>query len=181
MKIFSLIFIFCTLFSEGLYASDKEDKIISLIRDNYVQINSNIGKFRLVTKEFSGESTEGGSAEIYYKDKTAVKIVITYYGEMGKSIEEYYFSEEKLIFVFVRDYQYNRPIYFDAQYASENNDEAFDIEKSKVLESRYYFHNEGLIRWIDEDKKKMNKKTEKFIQKEKSIKEEMKRIREMIK
>lgn len=58
---------------------------------------------------------------------------------------EYYLIKEKLSFIFEQHYSYNRPIYYDAKTAKEDNDEAFDFKKSKRTETRSYFDNDKLI------------------------------------
>ncbi len=134
--------------------------IIRDIRTEYKLTNSD----RLLTKdsiELSNQSTESGQL-ITLKDTNGNirKLIATYYGESGKLIDEYYLSNNKLIFYLTRQFIYNRPIYWDMNKAKENNDsEVFDISKSKIIENRYYFDsNEKLILFIDKDKKNIRAK-----------------------
>ena len=64
-----------------------------------------------------------------------MKIVANHYGEGGKSYEEYYYNVGKLIFMFRNDQHYDKPL------------------SGKVVrteESRFYFDNDRLVRWVDE-------------------------------
>ena len=64
-----------------------------------------------------------------------MKLVVNHYGEMGSTLEEYYYSDSKLIFVFEKVSHYNKPM---------------SGKVVRTVENRYYFDNENLIRWIDE-------------------------------
>lgn len=72
----------------------------------------------------------------YFDVPSIMKIAATFYGEIGKASEEYYYWENKLIFVLRTDYRYNKPL------------------SGKVVRTtvdRFYFSNDKLIRWIDEN------------------------------
>lgn len=68
----------------------------------------------------------------YFDGPTIVKVVATYYGETGKSLEEYYFADEKLIFVYRKESRYNRPLSGKVVHSFEN---------------RFYFAKDRLIDW----------------------------------
>lgn len=144
-----------------------EEEIISDIREKFGAINYNINSYRKEKKDLMGESTEGGKLEGYYKNGELKKIVTSYYGEMGKLIEEYYFWGNDLFFVFIQNYSYNIPMYMD------------DSKVDKIDENRYYFHNDNLIRWLDTDKEKVadskfNQKETEILQKTTKLKEKLK-------
>jgi hypothetical protein len=108
---------------------------IQLIRQQYAAINKGVRRYKKVTKELSGFSLEGGELFAYFDGPAIVKIVANYFGESGRASEEYYYRNGKLIFVFRRDHSYDRPL------------------SGKVVstrESRFYFQNDGLVRWINE-------------------------------
>ena len=44
----------------------------------------------------------------------------------------------------------------------------FDIEKSKIKENRYYFHNNKMVSWINDKKSNIDINKEEFLQKEKT-------------
>lgn len=124
------------LFSHG--RDSQTETSIPFIQERYAAINSSIRKYRKVKKELSGFSLEGGELIAYFNGPRIVKITAAYFGETGRAMEEYYYWNEKLIFVFRRDYTYDEPM------------------SGKVVgteASRLYFSNDRLTRWIDQNGK----------------------------
>lgn len=107
---------------------------IQSIRRQYAVINKHVGGYKKVKKELSGFSLEGGEMVAYFDGPTIVKIAATYYGESGKSLEEYYFGNEKLIFVYRKESRYDRPLSGKVVHSYEN---------------RFYFANDRLIHWLN--------------------------------
>ena len=119
------------------------------IRENFKRINS-IAKWTSTEKKELEESTEGGEATFYYSTGVLEKIVIRHFGETFQQLTEYYLLKGQLSFVFEKSYKYNRPIYYDSTSMKENNDkEAFDFEKSEILEDRSYFEKGKLIHQVN--------------------------------
>ncbi len=158
------------------------DNRISEIRKEYDFINSD-QNLRKDSIDIMDESSEGGQL-IFYKDSSGDlrKLVIVFYGESGKLVEEFYVTNDKLVFAFIQQYEYNRPIYWDEKTAKENGDnEVFDYSKSVIAEDSYYFdNNEILIRWLDKDKK-IKQDNQSLEKTEVEIKKEYKDIRGRIK
>jgi hypothetical protein len=118
------------------------------IRANFKRINSITNWASIDTEELS-ESTEGGEAKYYYQNGRLEKIVARHYGETFQLLTEYYLQNVQLSFVFEKRYKYNRPLYYDTTAMKENNDtEAFDIDKSEMIEDRNYFENGKLLHQI---------------------------------
>ena len=137
------------------YTDEEIDNKVKTIRENFKRINSTSKWTKVDTKSIHGQSTEGGTAKFYYSINGLEKIVATYYGETGKSIEEYYLENGKILFVFEQIYRYNRPIYWDEQRAQEHGDnEEFDMEKSEITENRYYFDKDILFQQLKGNEKK---------------------------
>lgn len=120
--------------------SSQEKDAISSIRRRYTVINKSLAKYRVVKKELSGFSTEGGELIAYFDGPAIVKMAATYQGETGRSFEEFYYSNEKLIFVFRKQDTYDQPL---------------SGKVVRTRESRFYFSNDALIRWIDENAKQV--------------------------
>lgn len=121
------------------------------IRDNFKRINATTQWTKVITKEL-WESTEGGEAKFYYQNNVLEKIVSKFFGETYLHLNEYYFLEGNLSFVYEKSYQYNRPIYYDERMMNENFDtEYFDFEKSQIVEVRNYFENRKLILQISSE------------------------------
>ncbi|WP_027375078.1 hypothetical protein [Chryseobacterium sp. UNC8MFCol] len=116
------------------------------IQSGYKRINS-IRQWTAITKKnIEGESAEGGEAAFYYKNKRLEKVIARHYGEMGRKLIEYYLLNGRLSFVFEKEYTYNRPLFYDLKAMKENGDtEAFDLNKSDIMEIRSYFEKGNLI------------------------------------
>lgn len=128
-------------------ANDTLSTILKPIRENFRRLNSI--EFEnwssVVTKEMEG-TTEGGEVTFYHWNAELDKIVTKEYGETFQVLTEYYFLKGNISFVFQKTLKYNRPIYQNSAVMKEINDnEAFDLSKSKITEERFYFENGKLI------------------------------------
>ena len=144
-----------------------DDEIISDIRKKFGEINQNTASYKTKSMEMMGESAEGGELKGYYQNEELKKVVASYFGEMGKSIEEYYFSEDNVFFVFTQQYSYDKPIYVEGS------------KVEKIDEDRYYFHNSKLVRWLDPNKEKVSNSN--FNQKESKLLQEIKELKKKLK
>lgn len=116
----------------------QSDSSINTIRQQYAAINKRAARYRKVKKELSGFSLEGGELVAYFDGLAIVKIVATHYGEMGRTLEEYYYTNGKLIFAFEKVFHYTKPM---------------SGKVVRTTEDRYYFSDDKLIRWMDENGK----------------------------
>jgi hypothetical protein len=107
---------------------------VNFIKGQFIEINNNLKFYKKVVKEDTAQTTEGNEVRCYFKGDTIKKIVAEYYGETGKSLEEYYFFNKKLIFYYFRDDHYKVPINVNSsgKIASTN-------------EKRYYLNNGEII------------------------------------
>jgi len=115
------------------------DNTIESIRQHYAGINQNVTRYRRVKKNLSGYSAEGGELFAYFHGPTVMKIVATFFGETGRSVEEYYFWNGQLIFVFQTDNRYDKPF----------------GKIVRKIENRFYFKDGKMIRWLDENGKEV--------------------------
>ncbi|HKG96173.1 MAG TPA: hypothetical protein VKA97_00040 [Pyrinomonadaceae bacterium] len=122
---------------------------IPAIRQQYAAINRGAAKYRKIQKELLGFSAEGGVLIAYLKGPSIVKISATFYGEMGRATDEFYYSNDKLIFVFRRHSHYRAPL---------------TGKVVRITEDRYYFKDDKLIRWIGEDGKQVSSATAKEVE-----------------
>jgi hypothetical protein len=127
---------------------------IQSIRQQYAVINKRVAKYKKVKKQLSGFSLEGGELVAYMDGPAVVKIVATHYGEGGKAVEEYYYQNGRLIFVYRKDSIYDRPMSGRVVRTEEN---------------RFYFSNDRLIRWIDGSARQVNPDTSEYRQKQNEI------------
>ena len=140
--------IVCFLFATAsIQAADSsvEEKVKS-IRAHYSEIESSLKRLTQVKREVLDESTEGGELIGYIKDSSLRKIRATVYGEMGKTLKEYYFWDNQLIFVLRITSRYNKPL--------------SGVVKTKT-EERFYFADGSLIRWLGAQAKDMTASAEK--------------------
>ncbi|HEX8423006.1 MAG TPA: hypothetical protein VF634_06325, partial [Pyrinomonadaceae bacterium] len=108
-------------------------------RQRYAAINKNPAKFRIVKKELSGFSTEGGELTAYFDGAAIVKIAVMNNGETNSFFEEFYFAKEQLIFVYRKQEIYDAPM----------------SKVAKTKENRFYFNDGELIRWVNENGKQV--------------------------
>lgn len=158
--------------NQSSLSSDIDDKM-EKIRANFKRINS-IKNWTVIDSVELYNSTEGGQAKFYFANKQLQKIEAVYYGESGKAVVEYYLLESKLSFVFRKEFRYNRPIYWN-----ESGDEKFDLEKSKIFETRSYFYKDSLFEQIkssEEKKETLNNNLEKEQQSIKADFNELKQL-----
>lgn len=113
---------------------------IETIRQHYADINKSVPSYRRVKKNLAGFSGEGGELVAYFHGPSVMKMVAMFFGETGKAVEEYYFWNGQLIFVFRTDNNYDKPL---------------SGKVVKKTESRFYFKDDKLIRWLDENGKEI--------------------------
>jgi hypothetical protein len=110
---------------------------IPAIRRRYASINKNLARYKAVKKELAGFSTEGGELTAYFDGAAIVKIAVTNNGETNSFFEEFYYSNDKLIFVYRKQEIYDEPM----------------SKVVRIKESRFYFGGDKLIRWVNENAK----------------------------
>ncbi len=119
-------------FSANNYRNDsvKIDKI-----NEYVQnVNKLLITYKTIEKNLYDVSTEGGKIKIYYDSlKFVKKIEITYYGEMGKSITNYYFRNRDLIKLEIVNTRYNKPAYISGSKEISHNITEYFLEQYTLI------------------------------------------------
>jgi hypothetical protein len=136
LLLFSILLTFSFVTENVGAASPQATDPVHTIRRQYATINKNQAKYKTVKKELSGFSAEGGKLVAHFDGRSITKLVATYYGETGKAQEEYYYWDGHLIFVFHKEFTYDKPLSGKVVRTGEN---------------RFYFNNDKLIKWIDEN------------------------------
>ena len=139
LRIIPLLMVLLLVSTIPLAGAQPQDPVES-IRQHYASINKNVALYRRVKKDLSGFSAEGGDLVAYFHGPTIMKIAATFLGETGRTVEEYYYWDGKLIFVFRRESHYDKPL---------------SGKVVSTVENRFYFSNEKMIRWIDENGKQI--------------------------
>lgn len=126
---------------------------VSVIRQRYATINQNLARYKTVKKELLGFSTEGGEL-IAYSDGAAVrKIVARYQGEGGRALEEYYYWDDELVFVYRKEDSYSEPM---------------SGKVTRSAESRFYFESGELIRWLGDKGTPMRRGSDQFAEQQRT-------------
>jgi hypothetical protein len=120
---------------------------IESIRQHYTNINQNVARYRRVKKNLAGFSAEGGELLAYFHGPTVMKMVATFFGESGRTVEEYYLWNGQLIFVLRTENHYDKPL---------------SGKVVRKIESRFYFKDDKLIRWLDENGKEVSSSSEEY-------------------
>lgn len=158
-----IVFILLMTSFSWLSSSGQEDSVeirIKEIRRECDRINS--AKLKVVQEDINDQSAEGGILKKNYDSNTLRKAVFTFFGETGQSRSEGYLLNGEVIFVLQTEERYKAPIYMGK------------TETKSLEENRFYFKNEKLIRWIDNDGKIMD--TELYPEKEIEILADYKNI-----
>jgi len=139
-----------TVFSASFvsaWAADPETEAVAAIRQGYATINKNLSRYKTVRKELAGFSTEGGGLTVYFEGTAIRKIATKHQGETGRSFEEYYYLDDGFMFVYRKEDTYSEPM------------------SGKVVqtrETRFYFEDGELVRWLDENGKRVPRNDRKW-------------------
>ena len=124
---------------------------IESIRHQYANINQQVPRYRRVKKNLSGYSAEGGELIAYFHGPSVMKMVATFFGETGRTVEEYYLWNGQLIFVLNTENRYDKPL---------------SGKIVRKIETRFYFKDDKLIRWLDENGKEVASNSEEYAPKQ---------------
>jgi len=134
----AFVFLIQPVFAAGVVheTSAANGSLIQSIKAEMQNINKHIKKSREGKKTLFGLSDEGAELQYYSNNDKIIKMTMTYYSEIGKLIEDYYYQNEKLIYVYSRMSRYNKPF-------------------GKIIkkdENRYYFSQYNMIQWEENNK-----------------------------
>ena len=138
---------------EGIETEITDEKKIRRIESEYKQVNNDLKKFNKTTKELTGFSTEGGELNAFSSENGIRKLTAILYGETGKRLEEYYYKNGKLIYVYSKLSHYDKPF----------------GEIIKTEENKFYMSNNKLIQWIDYGNEKVNPDSPEYGQTQREI------------
>ena len=126
-----------------------EDHVLE-IRKHFNYVEDNLPSFKIEKDESYDQSTGGSTISKYYDNGNLVKIRVEHLGETGKLYQEYFIKNQSLLFVYEQKFEYNMPYYVTKKMAEEMGfEEGYDPKKTNKSDSRYYFQNGTLIRWIN--------------------------------
>ncbi len=115
----------------------------ALASARYAAVDKAVPRATVVKRELEGYSLERGELTAYFQKGVPLKFIAKHYGESGKTTDEFYFWQGRLFFVLSTGEGYDMPI-------------GASSSPGKVVsraQSRYYFKNGKLWRWIDDNGK----------------------------
>ncbi|WP_066319920.1 hypothetical protein [Aquimarina aggregata] len=128
------------------------EQIITEIRQLYKETLDNKHSYHHQDLDDFENSSEGGQLTIFKSDKKIRLIETVYFGHLGKVKHEFYFLDDKLYFMYSQEHAYNAP----------PTQPEFDDTKTSVEESRFYFWDNKMIRWIKPDGQHVDSKSAEF-------------------
>lgn len=163
-----------------ILTEEEENAVITEIRRKYRLIDDNyLDNYLNISKDLMGYSAEGGKIRAYYDDSVLRKGTVSYFGETGQKIVDYYFWDNEIFFIFVQDYYFNSPVYVTEDIPEEGV-ETYDEKKTEESVNRYYFTKNKLIRWIKPDKKKVDIKSPAFKEKQEELLKDVQFIKDKL-
>ena len=150
-----LLIVFCSL-HQSLLSQDRTTQLLQDIRNKYQVINATRPTYRKVSADAPGATTEGGEVIGYFFKDSIRMIEESLYGEMGKSQTSVYYDKGTPVFVLLRESTYNVPFYVST----------FNSKLTKVAETRSYFYQGKMIRWINAKKEIFSVRDKVYIENE---------------
>ncbi len=161
--------------STALNAS-KDSEEIKIIRERFNNINTSISNFTKkenkdisISKDTNPDNYAFESENIYrlavtnvnrfYEDATLKKAIVKFEGSQEDLISEYYYWNDKIFFVFKTKINYSKAKWSDH----------FNESDAKKIESRFYFQNNKLIKWLDHQKAQIDLNSAETKKKEQEI------------
>jgi hypothetical protein len=119
-------------------------------RVKYQQNRNNKESYEITKVDLTGEINENTHSTAYYEGNDLKIIEVIYLADIGHRQIEYYFDKGNLFFALER----NQPPDKIIAIGKKSNDN--NTENYTVTENRYYFYNDKLIRWYDNEKKEVD-------------------------
>lgn len=127
---------------------------IQCIRQLYAAVQKQLPTYRSIERDFDGFSTEGGTLRAYFQGEKVRLLKVSLFGETGRTDQEYYYTEtERLFFVFEKNSRYDRPF----------------GKVGQTLTARFYFHDEKLIRWLNNANKPVSPGSPAYLEQQQHI------------
>jgi len=98
------------IFASSAQISAQTAKDVARIRGEVATINKNSAKYKKVTKDVDGISLEGASATYYRSGGIVKKVAVKMFGETYNATGEFYYTDSKLVFAFVKENRYDTQI-----------------------------------------------------------------------
>ncbi len=147
----------------------KQEDVMADIKKNVNQINNKLKDYTLKQVD-DIVSPGGGSISGYYRDDEIKKIIAQRFTDTNRIFTDYYFDDGMLIFIVEQKFVYNLPAsYTEAKAIALGDSVWYDDKKTKMEVSRFYLHENKLIKWIDKDNSNRAVNNEAFTNKQSEL------------
>ena len=127
------------------------------------EIHQNLGAYKQKTLDYSGVTDQGGSISGYFDGGKLIMASVITLGETERGTDEYFFDGENLICVQKQRFIYNRPTYMTEERALKDGDSTwYDDKKTIMKQSYFYFYEDRMVKWIDENKRSIPETDRKY-------------------
>jgi len=133
-----VLFLFSCVNSSG---QENLDNLINQIKMECEKVNREAKTLKVIEEDIEGLSSEGGLLKKFYDGKVMKKAELTFFGETGQLTSQYYFLNGELIFAKSSEERYKEPMYMGK------------TETDSLNKNEFYFKNQILVRWIDNNGK----------------------------
>ena len=127
------------------------DSIVKVNRVKYQQMRNKLDEYKTVKSTFTIESGENVQGTAYYEGEDLRIIEIIYLSESGHRQVEYYFENGSLYFALERNQSSEGTITLNVKGTQKNKPGKTAPDNSEVPKHRYYFYEDKLIRWYDNE------------------------------
>jgi len=136
-----IILLFLAILSYSWMKCWAQDDLINQIKIECTQINSGSKSYKVIEEDVNGLTSEGGFLKKFYDGTVMKKAELTFFGETGQLTSQYYFLNGELIFAKSSEERYKEPMYMGK------------TETDSLNKNEFYFKNQILVRWIDNNGK----------------------------
>ena len=149
MRIILTLLILWTLITCPLntIARQTDDQQISYIKSEVKRINQGLNQTIIERLHMQGTSLDDAETLVFLNGDNKRKIVINQFGETGKVSTALYYDDKGLIYAHSKKHEYNRPIQENTGSEKPSEAGALEIEQSEIEENQYFFNDETMIRW----------------------------------
>ncbi|MEP7169729.1 MAG: hypothetical protein ABI855_10205 [Bacteroidota bacterium] len=134
------------------------DSIVKVNRVKYQQMHNRLEDYETVKSTFIIESGENVQGTAYYEGYDLKIIEVIYLSESGHKQMEYYFENGSLFFVLERKQPSEETVTLYIKGTKNNKTGTGASGNSGKTENRYYFYEDKLIRWYDNERKELDLK-----------------------
>ena len=129
------------------------DSIVKVNNVKYQQMHNKLDEYEALKTTFTIEPAENVQATAFYEGYDLKIIEVINMSGSGHRQVEYYFENGNLFFAFERNQAPEGTITMNVKGTKESKPGKAASESSGVIENRYYFYEDKLIRWYDNERK----------------------------